>query len=374
MSNLQQLVYLRVTRYQVQGFTTLLPKNPADLTEIVLQGPYEIMNRSGNYHVSPFADIVPIYDGQREEILWACAGHSGSQWLGDLALMRIGPHLSLSSYEKTLAGSLRGKPMSVIQENSMIFISGGADPKDRSETMKGDCLAMKTQEGKWDWSKINTLRDEDSTSGLQSTLFQGLDTSMKYTYIISMPEGTASTNTVRYNEILSRQFRQLSPSADIFLWKSFELDIGYTSDGDCPVVPLITTSKAGDHRKLHLLRLNKADSCVHTAYVELRKDGSLHSTERKVTAKGHQRYGFQLTGTPQGLKLIHLGQRVVLLTFDDGRTPVASMATINDDGTLPGESGWRRLTMRYAKALEDNKNESDEFVTAAVVVPNNFIE
>ena len=370
MSNLQQLVYLRVISGQVQGFTTQLPKNPADLTEIVLQGPNVILNHNDSYVVAPYADIVPIYDGQKEEILWACA--TLPQGLTNfLVLMRIGPHLSLSSSERPPVAPVAGKPMSVIQENSLMFISGGAEPF--AGSMKEHYLAMKTQEGKWDWLKINTLRTEDSTSGLQSTLFQGLDTSMKYTYIISMPQGAATTNTVRYNEILSRQFRQLSPTANTILWKSFELDIGYTSDGLCPVVPLITTTKAGDHPKLHLLRLNKADGtgCVHTAYVELRKDGSLHSAEPKVKAKGHQRYGFELKGTPQGLKLIHLGQRVVLLTFDDGRTPVARLATINDDGTLPAENWWKKVTMRYEKALVDTETH---FVTAAVVVPNNFIE
>lgn len=222
----------------------------------------------------------------------------------------------------------------------------------------------------WDWLRINTLSDTGLTSGLQSNLFQGLDTSMKYIYNISMPEGNDHTNILHYNEIRASQFRQLTlANSFTTLWKSYELDID-TSDGLYPVVPLITTAKGSDYPKLHLLRLDKAGSCVHDSYFELRKDGSLLSDAPKVTANGVQKFSLTFTGTPQGLKLMHLGQRVVLLSFDDGRTPVASMAMVNDDGGLPVESAWK-INMRYEKALDDTEAK---FVTAAVVVPSSFIE
>ena len=69
---------------------------------------------------------------------------------------------------------------------------------------------------------------------------------------------------------------------------------------------------------------------------------------------------------------MHLGQRVlVLLSFDDGRTPVASMAMVSDDGGLPVESAWKKINMKYEKALDDTEAK---FVTATVVVPSSFIE
>ena len=111
---------------------------------------------------------------------------------------------------------------------------------------------------------------------------------------------------------------------------------------------------------------------MHDSYFELRKDGSLLSDAPKVTANGVQKFSLTFTGTPQGLKLMHLGQRVlVLLSFDDGRTPVASMAMVSDDGGLPVESAWKKINMKYEKALDDAEAK---FVTAAVVVPSSFIE
>ena len=196
-----------------------------------------ILSHHDAYTAKPFSEVVPVYDGQKEEILWACAGDSALYKRDYVVIMRIGPHLSLSSSEITTVLAVDNKPLSVIQQNSLVFISGAANESGFSNFMMQHYLATKTQEGKWDWLRINTLSDTDSTSGLQSNLFQGLDTSMKYIYNISMPEGNDHTNILHYNEMRASQFRQLTlANSFTTLWKSYELDID-TSDGLYPVVP-----------------------------------------------------------------------------------------------------------------------------------------
>lgn len=60
--------------------------------------------------------------------------------------MRIGPDLSLSSSETTTLFAVENKPLSVIQENSLVFISGAANEGGFSNFMMQHYLANKAQE------------------------------------------------------------------------------------------------------------------------------------------------------------------------------------------------------------------------------------
>lgn len=370
MSATPKLVYLKRTSYQLEAYFADLSTEKTDLSEILFRGPISIAAVNPYPADTYFDCAIPLFDDKKKEIVWVAHGEEEEDPVlkgGTVDIWRIRSHFALQSFERMPLNSDFWRPPSFILDSGSLSIGDGMPSQD-SDLMS--TIVQRQEDGEWTALAVNTMPKPTrfNNGRAQYMLFQGLESSMEYIYILRKPMVTVD-NLVFIDLIKASRFRE-STSNNSIVWQNFEIDIGFSSD-ITPIAQLITTDRSTGKHRLYFLRLDASNRCINIAYVWLRKDGSIDSYQRKFKAEGQQRLPMKVNNHFRGLKATGVGDRKVLLSWEDGENPIGMIGAIAKNGAIPEAAGWKNIEIKFETALKINGRDPP---FAAVVVPSDFAD
>ncbi|KAH7120713.1 hypothetical protein EDB81DRAFT_914499 [Dactylonectria macrodidyma] len=350
---------------RVQAYIADLPLG-GDIKRLTLRGPKIITTRNDDDHPGSVLAGNPVFDYQAGEIVWSCHGgpHSESPY-NIVNVWRLGSHFSLESIEHTPLKANYLSASSLILENGGVASVGVAQKAllddDAQTTITS---ARRVDNNKWTTFPFNTTSTASIGTGIQ--LFKPARAEIKYIYYLRVER--PSSNIIHVDLVKDAKFPML-PTNDSIQWEHIEVDLGFEVHGQftAMVLPDLEQKK----NRLYIFEAHKMHQGICYAYIPLRNDGSIETSDGKLKASGKQ----NLKSRVGPLKVLESDKRLILLgeewTGSQTKDRIfAYSGSIKKNGSAPDANEWTNVEVGFETTQD--WHDDKRFSYSAVVVPGDY--
>ncbi|CAM1507981.1 Fc.00g048290.m01.CDS01 [Cosmosporella sp. VM-42] len=349
----------------VQVYVADIPPKD-DVNSLTLRGPIDI-DTDDDSRPGGCEAATPVYDYQQQEIIWSCHGEHGD-YEKNINLWRLGAHFSLSSIERTPLKALDSIAPSLILDNGKILVGAAEENDDDTQPIIITTIQRVLLDNKWTTVPFNTTSNAPVGGGI--LLFKPSREELKYFFYLWREP--ISSNVIHIDMVREDRFSKLSNN-DSLRWQHFEVDFGFQISGRYTATVLHDNET--DKSRLYIFKAHEYPYGISYAYIPLRRDGSIDSDRAKFQALGKQYLKAPVDSTPNMLKVLESGGRLILLLWDEYAGPVyhklfGYSGTIKSDGSAPNGNEWTSISVNYEK--KQVWADDARFSFSAVVIPSDF--
>ncbi|KAF7553832.1 hypothetical protein G7Z17_g3348 [Cylindrodendrum hubeiense] len=351
---------------RAQGYIADIPPS-GDIKSLTLRGPIPITTGNDKNHPGSVLAGTPVYDDHQGEIVWSChGGPDAASSYNIINVWRLGTHFSLSSIEQTSLKANYLSASTLILENGTTSVGVAERELLNDDQATAITTARRGQDNKWTALPFNTTSTAPVGTGIR--LLNPLNSArdkLKYIYYLRVER--PSSSIIHVDIVKENKFAQL-PS-DSVQWQHFEIDLGFEIHGQYAAIVLYDGD--ADKNRLYIFEAHTAHQGISYAYIPLRKDGSIESTEDKFQASGKQ----NLKSRVGPLKVLESGGRLILLG-EEWTGPVtkdgifAHSGIIKNDGSAPDGNEWTDVQVKFK--TDQSWHDDKRFSYSAVVVPSDY--